>query len=100
MVDFKTIFSQYKAIMNVTYRVILEPDGKGFHGYVPALSGCHTWGKTIAGAKKHLKEAIAVYVESLLAKGEKIPVDASFDSFESVDISRRGRRTSSRRQYA
>lgn len=52
-----------------TYRVIIEPDERGYHGYVPALRGCHTWGRTIADAKLHLREAIAVYLESFIAHG-------------------------------
>ena len=51
--------------MDATYRVIIEKDSKGFHGYVPALRGCHTWGKTIEETKKHLNEAIGLYLESL-----------------------------------
>ncbi len=49
-----------------TYRTIIEPDDKLFHGYVPALPGCHTFGKTITETKKYLKEAIELYVESLM----------------------------------
>ncbi len=55
-----------------------------FHGYVPALSGCHTFGKTIEETQKNLKDAISVYVSSLIADGEKIPEDNSFESFETV----------------
>ncbi len=74
--------------MNQTYRVIIEPDTKGFHGYVPALRGCHTWGKTVEETRTHLHEAIEVYVESLLAHGEPIPEEASFETFATVTIDR------------
>ena len=73
-------------IHNHTYRVIIEPDGKHFHGYVPALSGCHTFGKTIAETKKNLKEALQLYLESLIADNEKIPDDFSFETFETVSL--------------
>lgn len=69
-----------------TYRTIIEPDGKFFHGYVPALSGCHTFGKTLEETKKYLKEAISVYLESLVDDHIKIPEDISFESFETVPI--------------
>ncbi|HBA46160.1 hypothetical protein A2W67_00330 [Candidatus Nomurabacteria bacterium RIFCSPLOWO2_02_40_28] len=69
-----------------TYRTIIEPDGKFFHGYVPALSGCHTFGKTIAETKRHLKDAIEVYIESLIQEKKIIPSDASFESFETVSF--------------
>lgn len=78
--------------MNVTYRIIIEPDKRGYHGYVPALRGCHTWGKTITEAKKHLREAIALYLESLIAHGEPIPQEVSFESFETVEIKKQKRR--------
>jgi predicted RNase H-like HicB family nuclease len=86
--------------MNLTYRVIIEPDGKGYHGFVPSLPGCHTWGKSIMATKKHLNEAIVVYLEALLQEDGVIPKDSSLESFESVDISRRPRRAGARRQYA
>ena len=85
--------------MSVTYRTIIEPDKKGFHGYVPALKGCHTWGRTIAETKKHLQEAIGLYMESLVAHGDAIPQDASFESFETVEIPK-ARRQTARRVYA
>lgn len=69
-----------------TYRTIIEPDGKFFHGYVPALAGCHTFGKTINETKKYLKDAIEVYVESLIQENKIIPNDASFESFETVSF--------------
>ena len=67
-----------------TYRIIIEPDGKHFHGYVPALSGCHTFGKTITETKKNIREAIELYVESLKELSKKVPEDRSFESFETV----------------
>ena len=69
-----------------TYRIIIEPDGKFFHGYVPALSGCHTFGETIAETKLYLKDAIEVYVESLIKEKKIIPSDVSFESFETVSF--------------
>lgn len=70
----------------LTYRVIIQPDGKQFHAYVPALSGCHTFGKTIQEAQKNINEAIQLYVESLNALGEPVPVDSSYESFETIDV--------------
>ena len=72
--------------MNATYRIIIEPDKKGFHGYVPALKGCHTWGKTITETKRHLQEAMSLYIDSLIAHRDPIPQDESFESFETVEI--------------
>ena len=69
-----------------TFRVIIEPDGKHFHAYAPALPGCHTFGKTMMEAKKHAREAITAYLEALVKLGEAIPSDESFELFETVAI--------------
>ena len=78
--------------MYQTYRIIIEPDKKGFHGYVPALKGCHTWGKTIEETKMFLQEALEVYVASLLADGQEIPEDKSFESFQTVSVKKATRK--------
>jgi len=72
-----------------TYRIIIEPDGKLFHGYVPVLVGCHTFGKTIAETKKNLREAIELYLETLVSEKEAIPDDLSFESFETISLDRK-----------
>ena len=72
-----------------TYRIIIEPDGKQFHGYVPALVGCHTFGKTISETKKNLREAIELYLESLVSEKMAIPDDLSFESFETISLDRK-----------
>ena len=69
-----------------TYRIIIEPDGKFFHGYVPALPGCHTFGKTISETRKYVSDAISVYIKSLIDDKESIPEDRSFESFETVSF--------------
>ena len=58
-----------------TYRIILEPDEGGYHAFVPSLPGCHTWGKTIEEAREMVRDAIDVYLRSLIADGEAIPKD-------------------------
>jgi len=65
------------------FRIIIEPDGKKkFHGYVPILQGCHTWGKTLEETKKNLKEAIKCHIQGLVKDGQKIPREE--DSLELV----------------
>lgn len=73
-------------INTFTYRVIIEPDGRYYHGYVPALSGCHTFGKSITETKKNLHDAVHVYLDSLIADGLPIPEDHSFESFTTVSL--------------
>jgi len=70
-----------------TFRVIIEPDEKNtFHGYVPSLPGCHTWGESIEKTKKNLKEAIQCYVESLIADKEPVPRETGLEFFETISI--------------
>ncbi|MDO8517901.1 MAG: type II toxin-antitoxin system HicB family antitoxin [bacterium] len=70
--------------MSYTYRIILEADEGGYHASVPALAGCHTWGKTIVEARAMARDAIDVYLRSLVADGENIPEDTGFEMFETV----------------
>lgn len=70
--------------MTYTYRIILEKDEGGFHASVPALPGCHTWGKTIDEARVMVRDAIGVYLRSLVADGEEIRSDSGFEMFETV----------------
>lgn len=69
-----------------SYRTIIEPDGKLFHGYVPALKGCHTFGKTIEETKKYLNEAISGYLLSCVKHGDSIPSDTGLQSIETVSV--------------
>jgi len=68
-----------------TFRVIIEPDENNtFHGYVPSLSGCHTFGETIEQTKKNLKDAIKVYIASLIADRKPVPKERGFEFFQTV----------------
>ena len=70
---------------NYSYRIIIEPDErKTFHAYVPALPGCHTWGATFDEARKNIRDAIGVYLRSLISDGEKIPEDTGVEVVETV----------------
>ena len=69
---------------NYTYRIILEADEGGYHASVPALRGCHTWGKNIAEAREMARDAIGAYLRSLIADGENVPTDSGFELFETV----------------
>ena len=69
-----------------TYRIIIEPDGDSFHGYVPALGGCHTFGSSVAEVQELIKDAISVYLESLIEDKLPIPNDNSLESFQTVSL--------------
>lgn len=65
-----------------TYRTVIEPDDKGYHGFVPLLKGVHTSGKTIEETRKNLQEAIQCHLEGLLK--DKITPPKQADALESI----------------
>ncbi len=70
-----------------TFRTIIEPDeGGAFHGYAPALGGCHTWGKSLEETRANLKDAIQAYVASLIDDGEEVPRDMGYETIETITI--------------
>ena len=60
----------------LSYRILLtqEPEG-GYTVTVPMLPGCVTFGDTIDEAIKMAKEAIGLYIESLVAHNREIPTE-------------------------
>jgi predicted RNase H-like HicB family nuclease len=45
----------------------------GYVAHVPSLPGCHTQGEALEETERNVKEAIALYLQSLTAHGEPIP---------------------------
>ena len=71
----------------LTFRIIIAPDERGtFHGYVPALPGCHTWGRTIIETRRRLRDAMRAYLKSLRADGLPIPRDHGFEMIETLTV--------------
>ena len=60
----------------------------GYVAFVPSLPGCHTQGETLEEAERNVKEAVELYLDSLLAHGESIPEEGpSFQGRVSVPVS-------------
>lgn len=59
-----------------TYKILLneEPEG-GYTVIVPRLPGCITYGTTLEESISNAREAVSLYLESLVADGEEIPTD-------------------------
>ena len=56
------------------YRVLIEQDEDGiFVVQVPSLPGCISQGETRKEAIRNIKEAVALYLESLRTHNEPIP---------------------------
>ena len=61
---------------NARYRVILEKNELcGFTATVPALPPVVSQGDTLQEAIDNVREAIELYIEFMISKGEKIPVE-------------------------
>lgn len=50
-----------------------EPDDPGYYAYSPDLPGCFGAGATIEETKESMNQAIALYIEGLIAHGQPIP---------------------------
>jgi len=70
----------------LTYKTIIEKDGRYYHGYVPSLPGCHTQGKTVEETKKNLKRAIQAWVDTNVEFGWPVPKTDIIESAVSVRI--------------
>lgn len=78
-----------KAAKQLSYTVFYEeaPEG-GYVAFVPALPGCHTQGESLEEAESNVKEAIALYLESLAAHGEAAPEEGrSFQGRVTIPVS-------------
>lgn len=65
------------------YRVLIEPDEDGvFVATVPALPGCIADGPTRQQALDRVREAIALYLESLEAHGDPVPPPITEETVE------------------
>lgn len=58
-----------------TFRVALEPDGEGWHIYVPEweIIGASTWGYTKEGALYYIKEVLEMIIEEFEEEGRPLP---------------------------
>jgi antitoxin HicB len=59
------------------YHVMLrwEPVDEVYTAWVPSLPGCVTFGKSIEDALEMAKDAIVIYVETLISHDEYVPSD-------------------------
>ncbi len=58
------------------YTIVLRPDGNGgFVAYVPAISGCHAWGKTPEEAQSELSYVFEMIQDEYKEAGQELPGD-------------------------
>ena len=79
--------------LRLKFTVVVEPDGESFHAFCPAFKGLHVAfkglhvdGKTENEALRNATKAARVYVDSLAAHGEPLPIgpDCSLDREEQI----------------
>ncbi|MCX5973270.1 MAG: type II toxin-antitoxin system HicB family antitoxin [Coprothermobacterota bacterium] len=63
-----------KTSLKVQVDFVIEPDEQGFHGFCPALKGLHVDGRTEDEVRSLVREAIQLYLSSLLRHGDPLPI--------------------------
>ena len=74
---------------DLTFRTIIEKDGAYYHGYVPALPGCHTQGKTVEETRQNIREAMIGYLTALKAHKQRVPEDIGIETLETIQFNPR-----------
>ncbi|TAK21865.1 MAG: type II toxin-antitoxin system HicB family antitoxin [Chloroflexota bacterium] len=58
------------------YTIVIRPDDNGtFVAYVPAIDGCHAWGRTSDQARAELGNVFDMIVEEFVLAGRALPRD-------------------------
>jgi predicted RNase H-like HicB family nuclease len=73
----------------LTYEIVIEreEDPKaGYSVYCPDLPGCVSNGGSVAEAKRNMREAMELYLESLRAHGDEIPMPRKAVQVERVAL--------------
>jgi predicted RNase H-like HicB family nuclease len=55
------------------YAVVYEQAPHNWAAYVPDLPGCVATGRTRAGVRRRIREAIGLHVDAIRARGEDVP---------------------------
>jgi predicted RNase H-like HicB family nuclease len=66
-----------RPLKTYVFEVVIEKDRfedgrEAYHAFCPSLKGCHTWGHTYNEALKNIQDAIELYIEDLIEKGESV----------------------------
>jgi predicted RNase H-like HicB family nuclease len=71
-----------------TFEIVVEkePEDEGYLAYSPTLPGCTSNGLTIEAAKRNIREAIQLHLESLRAHGQEIPQQEHLVHVEELSV--------------
>jgi predicted RNase H-like HicB family nuclease len=53
--------------------IFVKEEEGGYHVFCPVLPGCHTQGGTIEEGVRNIREAIQLYIDSLVEDGLPVP---------------------------
>jgi predicted RNase H-like HicB family nuclease len=67
-------------------RVVREAADGGYFAYFPDLLGCQSWGDSYEEAIVNAEEALAVFIETLIANGDPLPVASDIDSAAALSL--------------
>lgn len=73
------------AQLTLRVRIVVEPDEAGFHAYCPAFKGLHVDGRTEKEAFDNASAAALVYLNSLAATNEAVPIGPYCESVDDHD---------------
>jgi len=59
------------------YAIVIEDAGSNLSAYVPDLPGCVATGAAVEEVTAHIREAIALHLESLREHGDEVPPSTS-----------------------
>lgn len=69
--------------MALSYTVVLEKDPSGLIvAHVPTLRGCASQGKNKREAMRNVREAIGLYIETLIEHGQPVPTETGREIVE------------------
>ena len=71
-----------------SFEIVIEKEekGMGYYAYCPTLPGCFSNGPTIEDARKNIREAIELHLESLSRRSKRIPQAEKIVHVEEISI--------------
>ena len=64
-----------------TFKVVYEPepDGSAWNVSIPSVAGCHTYGRSLAEARRNIREALSLFEEDFDGKADEVAAVAVFE---------------------
>ena len=71
-----------------SFQIVIEkePEDEGYFAHSPTLPGCFSNGRTIEEAKRNIREAVELHIQSLTAHNQPIPQNATVVHVEELSV--------------